>query len=51
MDIKKNMLKNETYLCKYASFNKDAIRFKKEEKTDTTKFTFPLMSHSPMTLI
>lgn len=34
MDIKKNMLKNETYLCKYASFNKDAIRFKKEEKTD-----------------
>lgn len=33
MDIKKNMLKNETYLCKYASFNKDAIRFE-EEKTD-----------------
>lgn len=24
---------------------------KKEEKTDTTKSTFPLMSHSPMTLI
>ena len=33
MDIKKNMLKNETYLCEYASFNKDAIRFE-EEKTD-----------------
>lgn len=33
MDIKKNMLKNETYLCEFASFNKDAIRFE-EEKTD-----------------
>lgn len=29
MDIKANMLKHEKYLSKYASFNKDAIRFDK----------------------
>lgn len=34
MDIKKNMLKNETYLCKFASFDKDAIRFKPVDNAD-----------------